>query len=32
MGIAGRKHVEEHFDRQRTVAGYFSEIQKVLSL
>lgn len=30
MGMEGRRHVEEHFDRKITVGRYFSEIEKVL--
>ena len=30
MGICGRKHVEENFNREITVDRYFAEIEKVL--
>ena len=30
MGDCGRKYIETHFDRKRTIAAYFKEIREVL--
>lgn len=31
MGAAGRRHVEQYFDRRLTTAAYFEEIEKILA-